>query len=237
MPKKLSRRLVGWLAIELACACGAFAAGYDYNAGYASYGDAKAVAFEDRSGHRAVLAAAGFDVPLSVADAIAAEAIKQYKLERADLMIYSVAGGPSAPKDAVTAIGAALGKLQPAYLLYGNARLSVSAADGSCMAALSSSAAFIPCSIPSGDSVGGRIRSALQMVDETRGLQTREDAPKSLALQAISLGRSIVIFYGPGNFAPGGKRMIVAATPNVEGDTRLNQAVGEVMVRIGGRPK
>ena len=237
MPKKSWTRLVGWLVIELTCALSAFAAGYSYKAGYAPYGDVKALAVEDRRGHRAVIAMAGFDVPLSVADSIAAQAIKDYKLERADLLIYSVAGGPPAPQDALTAIGAALGKLQSAYLMYGNGRLTVSGSDGHCLVALSATASLGACPIPAGDTVGGYMRSALQMVDQEHGLLTRDQTPRSIAIQAIALGGSLVIFSGPSNFAQTGKGIILAATPDVEGDTRLNQAVGEVFLRVGGRPR
>ena len=236
MPRKSLIRLAGWLAIELAFALSAFAVGYDYNAAYASYGDVRALALQDREGHRIVIASAGFDVPLSVADTIAAQAIKDYQLERADLLIYSVAGGDPTPQDAHTAIGDALRRLAPAYLLYDRGRLSVTDSRGRCLIALTAAGALTPCTVPAGDSLGGRIRTAFQTVDEAHGLLTRENVPGSIALQAIALGRDVLIFHGPSNFAPSGKGIILAVTPAVEADTRLNQAIGQLFLRVGGRP-
>jgi len=236
MPRKSLIRLAGWLAIELAFAAAASAVGYDYNAAFVSYGDVRALALSDRQGHRVVIASAGFDVPLSVADMIAAQAIKDYHLERPDLLIYSVAGGDPAPQDAHTAIGDALGKLAPAYLLYDNGRLNVTDSRGRCLIALTATAALTSCTVAAGDSFGGRIRSAYQTVDEAHGLVTRENVPGSIALQAIALGRDVLIFHGPSNFAPSGKGIILAVTPAVEGDTRLNQAIGQLFLRVGGRP-
>lgn len=235
MPKKSLKKLVGCIAIELLCASGAFAADYYYKAGFAAYGHANALALEDRKGHRGVILTTGFDTPLSVADAIAAQAMKEYGLERASLVIYSVASGPAAPADARTAIGAALGNLKAAMLVYGNGRMTVSSYDGHCLVAVAPDASLDPCTTPAGDLLGGYIRSALQIVDLSHGLQTRESVPRSVTVQTLAIG-SIVLFLGPSNVAQPGKKIIVAATPAVENDTRLDVAAGQVFLRIGGRP-
>lgn len=238
MQKKSWKRLAGSIAIELACAVNALAAGYEYNAGYAEFGQVKAVALQDKRGQRAALVTAAFNVPLSVADSIAAEAIKQYHLERSSLLIYSVASGDPNPQQALTAIGAALGKLAPAILIYGDRRLTVSSGTGKCLVAVSPQASLEPCTTPAGDLVHSPIRSALQIVDLDRGLTTRESTPHSLAIQAIALGRSVVIFSAPEDFSQPGKHMILAMTPAIGGDdVHVSQAVGEVFIRIGGRPK
>src|SRR5690242_21889916 len=109
MLKKLSRKLAGCIVIELVGAAAAFAVDYPYKAGFAAHGHVEALVLEDRKGHRAVITNATFSVPLSVADSIAAEAIKQYALERPSILIYSVASGDPVPAEAQTAIGAALG--------------------------------------------------------------------------------------------------------------------------------
>lgn len=235
MLKKLSKRLAGCIVIELVCAAAAFAVDYPYKAGFAAHGHVEALVLEDRKGHRAVITNATFSVPLSVADSIAAEAIKQYGLERPGILIYSVASGDPVPAEAQTAIGAALGKLEPAILIFGNGRLTVSSYDGHCRVAISSDASLDNCSTPAGDSLGGYIRSALRMVDLSHGLQTRGASPQSVAIQAIAIG-PVVIFSGPANIAQGGKRVILAVTPPVENDTRLDVAAGEVFLRVGGRP-
>ena len=236
MPRKLSTKLAGCIVIELLAACGALAAGSAYKAGYAAYGQAKALALEDRRGHRALIVTAAFAAPLSVADSIAAQAIKEYGLERASLLIYSVASGNPAPLDARTAIGAALGQLNPAVLDYASARLVVTSYDGHCLAAISEQASLDPCTTPGGDSVHGFIRSALRIVDLSHGLQTREATPRSAAVQAIAVG-SIVFFSAPSNVAQPGNRIILATTPAVEADSQLTSAVGDVFLRVGGRPR
>ncbi len=235
MPKKLLRKLAGYIVIELACALAGFAADFDYKAGYASYGHARALALEDRRGQRAVLVTATFSIPLSVADAIAADAIKQYNLERPNILIHSVASGDAIPSDAITAMGAAVGRLQESFLLYGNGRLTVSSHDGHCLVALSADAALDSCTTPVGDSVGGFIRSALRMVDLAQGLQTRERTPRSVAVQTLAIG-PVVIFSGPSNVAQSGRRIILAVTPAVESSPQLTAAVGQVFLRVGGRP-
>ena len=87
MQKRLLKKLAGYIAIELVCVVAASAADYEFNAGYVELGRVKALALEDRRGQRAVIAAAAFSVPLAVADTIAAQAIKQFNIERSSLMI------------------------------------------------------------------------------------------------------------------------------------------------------
>lgn len=235
MPRKSLKKLAGCIAIEVLCAYSACAADYYYKAGFAASGQARALALEDRKGRRAVILTTAFDAPLSVADMIAAQAIKEYGLERASLLIYSVASGDPKPADARTAIGAALGNLKAASLVYGNGRLTVSSYDGHCLVAISAEASLDACSTPAGDVMGGYIRSALQIVDLSHSLQTREATPRSVSVQTLAIG-PVVVFSGPSNVAQTGKRVIVAATPAVESDTRLEVAVGEVFIRVGGRP-
>lgn len=236
MPRKSLKKLAGYIAIELLCAYSAVAADYYYKAGFATYGHVEALALEDRRGHRAVIADATFSVPLSVADMVAAQVMKDYKIERSDLMIYSVATGDPSPAEALTAIGAALGKLNQAYLVYGNGRLTASSYDGKCLVGISPEGSLDACSTPAGDTVGGYIKSALTIVDLSQGLQTRDQPPKpSVAVQALAIG-PVVLFSGPENVAQPGKRIILATTPAVENDTRLDVAAGEVFLRIGGRP-
>jgi hypothetical protein len=233
MQKRSLKKLAGYIAIELFCVVAASAADYEFNAGYVELGRVKALALQDRRGQRAVIAAAAFSVPLSVADTIAAQAIKQFNIERSSLLIYSVATGDPNPDEARNAIGAALGDLKPAIVEYGSGRLTVSSHDGHCRVALTPEASMTSCSTPTGDLVSGRIRSAFRMVDQMHGLQTRDQTPKSVAIQAIALGNSILIFAGPSNAARNGKGMILALTDAVEDDSRLSAAVGEVFLRVG----
>jgi hypothetical protein len=235
MQTRLLKKLAGYIAIELLCVVAASAADYEFNAGYVELGRVRALALEDVRGQRAVIATAAFSVPLSVADTIAAQVIKQFNIERSSLLIYSVATGDPNPDEARNAIGAALGDLKPAVLEYGNGRLTVTAHDGKCRVALTPEASMTSCSTPVGDLVSGRIRSAYRMVDQMHGLQTRDQTPQSVAIQAIALGNSILFFAGPKNAARPGKGMILALGPAVEEDPRLSGAVGEVFLRVGRR--
>ena len=237
MPRKLLRRLAGCIVIELLCALAAPAADYEFKAGYAAYGQAKALALEDRKGHRALMVTSAFRIPMSVSDSIAAQAIKEYSLERSSLLIYSVASGEPTPTDTGTAIAAALGDLKPAILIYGNGRLTVSSFDGRCRIAVSAEASLDTCSTPAGDTLRGQIRSALKVVEAPHALQTREESLRHpIAIQAIAVG-PVVIFSAPSNLAQPGRHVILALTPAVESDPQLSAAVGEVFLRIGGRPK
>ena len=237
MPKKSLKKLAGYIVIELICGLSAFAADYQFKAGFATYGQAKAVALEDRRGHRALIVNGAFEIPLSVADAIAAQAMKQYNLERADLLIYSVASGDARPVDARTAIGAALSALQPAVLIYGNSRLTISSYDGRCLVGISPEASLESCNTPVGDSVRGQIRAAFQLVNVPHPLQPRDGAlPPPVAIQALAIG-PVVIFSGPSNLAQPGHHVILAVTPAVDEDPRLDAAVGQIYLRVGGRPK
>ena len=235
MQKRSLKKLAGYIAIELLCVVAASAADYEFNAGYVELGRVKALALQDLRGQRAVIASAAFGIPLSVADTIAGQVIKQFNIERSNLLIYSVASGDPNPDEARNAIGAALGDLKPAILEYGNGRLTVSSHDAHCRLAITAEASMVPCTTPMGDLVSGRIRSALRMVDQMHGLQTRDQAPHSVAVQAIALGSSVLFFSGPKNAARNGKGMILALTDAVEEDPRLSGAVGDVFLRVGRR--
>jgi len=235
MQKRSLKKLAGYIAIELFCVVAASAADYEFNAGYVELGHVRALALEDRRGQRAVIATAAFSVPLPVADTIAAQVIKQFNIERSNLLIYSVATGDPNPDEARNAIGAALGDLKPAILEYGNSRLTVSSHDGHCRLAITPEASMVPCTTPMGDLVSGRIRSAYRMVDQMHGLQARDQTPKSVSVQVIALGNSVLFFAGPRNAARNGKGMILALTDAVEEDPRLSGAVGEIFLRVGRR--
>src|SRR5271157_3382563 len=116
MPKKSWRRLAGCFAIELLFAPGLLAADSDYQAGTAAAGKVKVVALADQRGNRAVFATAEFRISQSLSDFIAAQVVKAYGVDRAGLLLVSAGQGEPAPDDAVAAIGAALGALEPAMV-------------------------------------------------------------------------------------------------------------------------
>jgi hypothetical protein len=211
MPKELSRRLAGCIAIELLLAAGLVAAAPEYKAATASAGKAKALALEDRRGNRAVFVAARFDVPNAVADFIAAQAGKLYGLDRPGLLLDSVAPGEPVPGDALTAIGAALGALEPAVVRYGGGTLSVTAPDGRCRAAWPADR-----SCAAGGLVRSPIRSAFQMVEPPHGLQQRGEPVPSVPVQAIALGKQFVIVVPPRS-----------------DDEGVSAAIRQVLARVG----
>jgi hypothetical protein len=217
MPKKLSRRLVGCFAIELLFAAGLLAADPDYQAGTAAAGKVKALALEDRRGNRAVFATVEFRVSQSVSDFIAAQVLKAYGVDRAALLLHSAAPGEPAPDDAVTAIGAALGGLEPAVLRSSGGAVSITAPDGRCRATLAAhgAVAFERCG--AGEPVRAPIRAAFQMVDPAHGLQQRGDPVPSSSVQAIALG----------------KQFVMLAVAGDRDDARVSAAVRQVLARVG----
>src|SRR5579871_5571083 len=93
MPRKSLRKLAGCIVIELLFGWTAVAADYQFKAGYSTYGQAKALAIEDLRGHRALIVSGAFSIPLSIADLIAASAIKEFNFERPNLLIGSFGSG------------------------------------------------------------------------------------------------------------------------------------------------
>ena len=138
-------------------AAGLLAADSDYQAGTAAAGKVKALALEDRRGTRAVFATVEFRVSQSLSDFIAAQVLKAYVVDRAGLLLHSEGQGDPVPDDAVAAIGAALGGLEPAVVRSGGGAVSITAPDGRCRATLAANGAVAfdrcaggdPCARPS----------------------------------------------------------------------------------------
>jgi hypothetical protein len=217
MPKKLSRRLAGCFAIELLFAAGLLAADSDYQAGTAAAGKVKALALEDRRGHRAVFATAEFPLSQSVCDFIAVQVLKAYGVDRAGLLLYSAGQGDPAPDDAVTAIGAALGSLEPAVVRSSGGAVSITAPDGRCRATLAANGAVAFERCGPGEPVRAAIRAAFQMVDPAHGLQPRGEPVRSSSVQAIALGQQFVVL----------------AVEGARDDARVSAAVRQVLARVG----
>jgi len=217
MPKKLSRKLAGCFAIELLFAAGLLAADSDYQAGTAAAGKVKALALEDRHGHRAVFATAEFPLSQSVSDFIAVQVLKVYGVDRAGLLLYSAGQGDPAPDDAVTAIGAALGSLEPAVVRSSGGAVSITAPDGRCRATLAANGAVAFERCGPGEPVRAAIRAAFQMVDPAHGLQPRGEPVRSSSVQAIALGQQFVVL----------------AVEGARDDARVSAAVRQVLARVG----
>jgi hypothetical protein len=219
MPKKLSRRLAGCFAIELLLAAGLLAADSDYQAGTAAAGKVKALAIQDRRGTRAVFATAEFRVSQSVSDFIAAQVMKAYGVDRAALLLHSVGQGDPTPDDAVTAIGVALGGMEPAVVRSSGGAVSITAPDSHCRATLATDGALAFEQCGAGEPVRAPIRAAFQMVDPAHGLEPRGEPARSSSVQAISLGG----------------RFVVLAVDGERDDPRVSAAVRQVLARVGRR--
>jgi hypothetical protein len=234
MRKRSSRRLAGCIAIELLLLGSLTAAPYfEYQAGSASSGAARALVIEDRHHHQAVIINVDFSTPLSVSDHIGALAAKAYGLDRSALIIHSTREGEPAPQDAVNAIGAAVAALAAARVGYGSGALEVSTAAGCTM--VSADAGTRDCSGAIGVPVHGSIRSAFRVVDLARGLQVRAAVPRYATVQAIALGEEVVILSAPANFIEPASGRIVAALPAIDYDARVAAALVDVLARVGKR--
>jgi hypothetical protein len=216
MPKKLPRRLAGCCAIELLLAAGLAAADSDYQAGTAAAGKVKVVALEDRRGTRAVFATAEFRISQSLSDFIAAQVVKAYGVDRAGLLLVSAGQGDPAPDDAVAAIGAALGGLEPAVVRSGGGGVSITAPDGRCRATLAAAGAVAFDRCGPGEPVRAPIRAAFQIVDPSHALQPRDDPVRFSSVQAIALGT----------------RFVVLAVEGERDDARVQAAVRQVLARV-----
>ncbi len=234
MRKRSSQRLAGCIAIELLLGFLTAAADFDFHAGAAASGQARALVIEDRRHHAAVIVNVDFSTPLSVSDHMAALAAKAYGMDRSALVIHSTGEGHPAPEDAVAAIGVALSALAPARVSFGNGALTVSTAAG--CTKVSGDAVTQACGAVAGDPVGGRIRSAFRVVDLTRGLQPRSATPRYATVQAIALGDTVVILSAPVNFVEPAPGRIVAALPAIDPDSRVAAALADVLARVGRKP-
>ena len=169
---------------------------------------------------------------------MAARLIDQYGLNREALLLIGRAGHSPAPQDLVTAIAAALGKLEPAVVRFAEGIVSVAAADGRCRASIDGSLRFDGCA--SGELVRSPLRLAFRIVEPAHGLEHRGELAPAYPVQAIALGRQAAILAVGGEVAAGRFRApgrIVIGLANdvmpLPGDRGMDQAVREVLARVG----
>jgi hypothetical protein len=246
MPIRSSRRLAGCIAIELALAVavGLWATDGDYQAGIATAGQSKALVLEDRRGGRAVFAEADFEVTQAVADFVAARLLQSYELPRPSLLLRGGlprgVSGTGQPEDLITAISAALGSMEPASVRFNGAVVSVTSA-GTCRAALAAGVSLTFDHCTAGDAVRGPIRAAFQMVEPAHGLLQRADPVRAHPVQAIALGKQVVVVaLGgasalPREFAANGLLFAPHANDSAAppDDPRIRVAIRQVLSRVG----
>jgi hypothetical protein len=245
MPKRSSKRLAGCIVIELAAVAGLSAANFEYRAGTARAGAALALALEDRARQVAVIAQADFAVTRVLSDVVAARLMKAYGLERAAILLRGSNGAPpptpERQQDLTTAISAALGQLNPARILYNGAAIAVRTPEGRCLAAFASAGLSLD-GCGAGDSVGGPIRWAFQMVEPAQGLQQREALPAAgHPIGAIALGDRVAILAlgGRAPFDISAKSVIVSTFSNDNApppdDPQVRAAIASVLERVRRR--
>ena len=117
----------------------------------------------------------------------------------------------------MTAVGAALGALEPAIVRSSGGAVSVTAPDGHCRATLAANGegAFERCG--GGDLVRTPIRAAFQIVDPSHALQPRGDPIRPSSVQAIALG----------------SRFVVLTVDGDRDDARVSAAIRQVLARVG----
>lgn len=247
MPTRSSRRLAGSIVIELLLAAGVAAADLEYKAGAATAGQAKglvrALVLEDRRGNRSAIVEARFAITRAVSDFAGARLLESYGLDRAGVLLRGVSAGAPQADELVTAVAAALGKLEPAAVRYGDGTLSVTSPDGRCVAALQPDASltFDRCTAggPTIAIVHGSIRSAFQFVEPAHGLLQRDAAIFSYPVQAIAIGKQVTILALGGEVPAGkfrAKNLIVVSFANdtapLPDTPEIDAAIRHVLARV-----
>ncbi len=240
MSQRSSRRLAGCIAIELALAAGVAAADFEYKAGTATYGQAKALALEDRRGNRAAIAEAEFAVPRAVSDSAGMQLMRDYGLSREGLVVRGAGSDAGRADDLVTAVLAAFGKLEPATIRFAAGVLSITDGDDRCRAAVSAGVPLRFDGCAGGDLVRSPLRAAFQMVEPPHGLEQRGQLPPAYPVQAIALGKQAAILALGGEVAPGRfaqPRLIVLPFSNdtapLPDDAQVEKTIRSVLSRVG----
>ena len=209
MSIKSWRRLAGYIAIECLTA-----AQPEYRAGAAASGHVRAVVLEDRRGFRAVFAESDFAISRAVSDFVAVQLVKRFDLDRAAIVISGTATGVANPVDLVAAIEDAMAKLDRAGVAFSGA-FSIRTPDGACIATL------YPISLDgcrNATAVHGPIRAAFQMIDVPHPLQTREGAVHAYPIQAVAIGKPVVLALGgpmpPERYSSPGRIVVPNANDN-----------------------
>ena len=112
MPKRLSKRLAGCIAIEVVLA--AAGASADFRAGAAVASTARALVLEDARGNRAVFAQAEFRITQALADFVAGQLLRAQDLDRAAMLFRwgGIGNRPAQPADLVSAINAGVAQVR-----------------------------------------------------------------------------------------------------------------------------
>ena len=140
----------------------------------------------------------------------------------------------------MTAITDAVNALEPVEVRYGHRSLSIVAGDR-CVGTVSPTARSPPPAAPMAPPITGGIRTAFQMVEPAHGLQKRGENVRSFPVQAIALGKQVVVLAlsGPAALPEGvnPRGLIFAPFSNEaaaapQQDERVRAAVQRVITRV-----
>jgi hypothetical protein len=241
MPKRSSKRLAGYIAIELVLAAAAWPA--DFRAGAASAPTARALVLDDARGNRAVFAQAEFHITQALADFVAGRLLHAQTLDRAAILFRwgGIGNRPAQPDDLVTAVTAAIAAVEPATVRYGRRVLSVAAESGLCLGTVNEDGALTLAGCGEGIPVTGLIRAAFQMVEPAHPLLKRGEVARAFPVQAIALGKQVTILALSGEAVlPEGlnpRGLIFSPFSNQDippplQDSRVRAAIQRVLTRV-----
>jgi hypothetical protein len=223
-------------------AAAAIAAGAGFKAGTGNSASSRALALQDEHGAYAVIAQTDFRITQALADFVAAQVMQTHTVDRPALLFHwsGIANRPPQPVELVAAIDAALGAMGPAVVRYGHRTLSVVAEEDRCLASVNPDGTLALGSCTPGTEIGGPIRAAFQMVEPSHGLLKRGEASRSFPVQAIALGKEVVILAlsGEARFPQGvNPRGLIFAPFSNEADAapqdaRVMAAVHRVLARV-----
>jgi hypothetical protein len=226
MSRRFWKRLAGCIAISGSLA----AATPEYRAGAAATDHVRAVVVEDRRGARAVFAEADFPITRAVSDFVAVQLLKSYGLDRAAIAISGTGSAAEEPAAILSAIGRALGALQPAAI---SGAISIRSATGSCIATL------YPIRLDgcrNGRAVSGTIRAAFRMIDLPHPLQRRDTAPRAYPIQAVAIGKvTLLALSGEVPAGAHGATIVVGhanATEPYPGAPAIGSAIDALLAKV-----
>jgi hypothetical protein len=214
-----------------------------FQAGTGSEPSARALAIQDAHGAYAVIAQTDFRITQPVADFVAAQVMQSHTLDRPALLLHwsGIASRPPQPEELVTAINAALEKMEPVTVVYGHRSLSVMAAEDRCIASVNPDGTLALAALCStGTELAGPIRAAFQMVEPAHGLLKRGQTTRSFPVQAIAVGKEVAILAlsGEARFPQGlNPRGLIFAPFSNEADAapqdaQVMAAVRRVLARV-----
>jgi hypothetical protein len=202
----------------------------------------RALALQDAHGKYAVIAQTDFRITQAIADFVAAQILQTHEIDRAALLLHwsGIANRPAKPDELVSAIQAAMEKMDPATVRYGHRSISVVGEGDRCIASVNpdGTLAFDACT--PGTDISGPIRAAFQMVEPAHALLKRGETVRLFPVQAIALGKeaTILALSGEARFPEGvNPRGLIFAPFSNEADAapqdaQVMAAVRRVLARV-----